>query len=169
MARVDTPNPLLAAPAAGGGGGGGPPPPAAPPTQVCGLFGSDTHFTAVRSTAPSGRAEGSVNWGSDPKNPSQLRVAFLLGTFLWRKKRNAPRPPGRDPAHALQQGTIATIKTIAASAMPESVRDQKNKNPHRPPPAFSGAVMSGPDWVRRTRRLLSVTTVNTMAVLGPSR
>src|SRR3990167_8736203 len=86
MARVDTPNPLLAAPAAGGGGGGGPPPPPAPPTQVCGLLGSDTHFTAVRSTAPSGRAEGSVNWGSDPKNPSQLRVAFLLGTFLWRSK-----------------------------------------------------------------------------------
>ena len=43
--------------------------PPAPSTAGCGLLGSDTHFTAVRSTAPSGRAEGSVNWGSDPNNP----------------------------------------------------------------------------------------------------
>ncbi len=34
-----------------------------------GLLGSDTNFAAVRSTAPGGRAEGSANLGSDPKNP----------------------------------------------------------------------------------------------------
>ncbi len=34
-----------------------------------GLLGSDTNFAAVRSTAPRGRAEGSANLGSDPKNP----------------------------------------------------------------------------------------------------
>ena len=53
--------------------------PPAPSTAGCGLLGSDTHFTAVRSTAPSGRAEGSVNWGSDPKNPSQT----VGSPFLW--------------------------------------------------------------------------------------
>ena len=53
--------------------------PPAPSTAGCGLLGSDTHFTAVRSTAPSGRAEGSVNWGSDPKNPSQTAGS----PFLW--------------------------------------------------------------------------------------
>ena len=36
---------------------------------VWGLLGSDTNFTAARSTAPFGRAKGSVNLGSDPKNP----------------------------------------------------------------------------------------------------
>ena len=53
--------------------------PPAPSTAGCGLLGSDTHFTAVRSTAPSGRAEGSVNWGSDPNNPSQTAGS----PFLW--------------------------------------------------------------------------------------
>ena len=53
--------------------------PPAPSTAGCGLLGSDTHFTAVRSTAPSGRAEGSVNWGSDPNNPSQT----VGSPFLW--------------------------------------------------------------------------------------
>ena len=32
-------------------------------------MGSDANFAAVRSTAPSGRAEGSANLDSDPKNP----------------------------------------------------------------------------------------------------
>jgi len=31
-------------------------------------LGSDTNFTAVQRTAPEGRAKGSVNLGSDPKN-----------------------------------------------------------------------------------------------------
>ncbi len=36
---------------------------------VHGLLGSDTNFAAVHRTAPSGRAVGSANLGSDPKNP----------------------------------------------------------------------------------------------------
>ncbi len=36
------------------------------------LLGSDTNFAAVRSTAPGGRAEGSANLGSDPKNLALL-------------------------------------------------------------------------------------------------
>ena len=35
------------------------------------LLGSDTNFAAVQSTAPSGRAEGIANLGSDPKNSLQ--------------------------------------------------------------------------------------------------
>ncbi len=38
---------------------------------LVGLLGSDTNFAAVRSTAPGGRAEGSANLGSDPKNPAK--------------------------------------------------------------------------------------------------
>ena len=32
------------------------------------LLGSDTNFAAVHRTAPYGRAKGSANLGSDPKN-----------------------------------------------------------------------------------------------------
>ncbi len=35
------------------------------------LLGSDTNFAAVHSTAPSGRAVGSANLGSDPKNSQE--------------------------------------------------------------------------------------------------
>ena len=35
------------------------------------LLGSDTDFAAMRSIAPAGRAIGSANSGSDPKNLSR--------------------------------------------------------------------------------------------------
>jgi hemoglobin len=38
------------------------------------LLGSDTNFAAVRSTAPSGRAAGSANLGSDPKNSRYIGI-----------------------------------------------------------------------------------------------
>ena len=41
------------------------------------LLGSDTHFAAVRSTAPAGGAEGSANWGSDPKKSQRVEVVIL--------------------------------------------------------------------------------------------
>ena len=41
------------------------------------LLGSDTHFAAVRSAAPAGQAEGSANWGSDPKNSQRVEVVIL--------------------------------------------------------------------------------------------
>ncbi len=49
------------------------------------LLGSDTNFAAVRSTAPSGRAEGSANLGSDPKN-SELEIFEVVAkvfTHFW--------------------------------------------------------------------------------------
>jgi len=79
--------------------------PATAPTQVCGLLGSDTHFTAVRSTAPSGRATGSVNWGSDPKNPSQTVGRLFFAYFLLARQKKVSWPPGRNPAPALCPGT----------------------------------------------------------------
>jgi hypothetical protein len=39
-----------------------------------GLLGSDANFAAVRSTAPCGRAFGSANLDSDPKNQAACRV-----------------------------------------------------------------------------------------------
>ena len=45
-----------------------------------------------------------------PAGVADCRVAFLLGTFLWRSKEQVPRPPGRDPAPALKS-TANTIKT----------------------------------------------------------
>ncbi len=41
------------------------------------LLGSDTNFAAVRRTAPSGRAIGSANLGSDPKNSPDCGSPFL--------------------------------------------------------------------------------------------
>ena len=35
-----------------------------------GLLGSDTHFAAALRAAPYGRALGTANWSSDPKNPA---------------------------------------------------------------------------------------------------
>ena len=39
------------------------------------LLGSDTNFAAARGAAPCGRAEGSANLGSDPKNSGDSRGA----------------------------------------------------------------------------------------------
>ena len=36
--------------------------------SALGLLGSDTNFAAAHGAAPGGRAEGSANLGSDPKN-----------------------------------------------------------------------------------------------------
>ncbi len=35
-----------------------------------GLLGSDTNFIAMQSIAPGGRAKGTMNLDSDPKNPA---------------------------------------------------------------------------------------------------
>ena len=60
-------------------------------TAGCELLGSDTHFAAVHGTAPSGRAEGSANWGSDPKNSQTIgSLFFSLGFFGDAKKSKSP-------------------------------------------------------------------------------
>jgi hypothetical protein len=41
------------------------------------FLGSDRNFAAERSAAPAGRAEGSGNLGSDPKN-ARFRISFLI-------------------------------------------------------------------------------------------
>ena len=40
-----------------------------------------------------------------PEGVADCRVAFLLGTFLWRSKEQVPRQPGRDPASKLRNCT----------------------------------------------------------------
>ncbi len=61
-----------------------------------GLLGSDTNFAAVRSTAPGGRAVGSANLGSDPKNPKNAGGERFA---------NPPVPAQRNaPAHGLKSG-----------------------------------------------------------------
>ena len=42
------------------------------------LLGSDTNFAAAQRAVPSGRAEGSANLGSDPKNLYRRDVVYLL-------------------------------------------------------------------------------------------
>jgi hypothetical protein len=58
------------------------------------------------------------------RRDADSRVAFLLGTFLWRSKEQVPRPPGRDPASALYQST--PLKMIATTAIPVSARAKKH-------------------------------------------
>ena len=38
--------------------------------MLAGLLGSDANFIAMQSIAPGGRAKGTMNLDSDPKNPS---------------------------------------------------------------------------------------------------
>ncbi len=45
--------------------------------QPEGLLGSDANFIAVRCTAPEGRAGGTMNLDSDPKNPRAPRNAAI--------------------------------------------------------------------------------------------
>ena len=78
--------------------------PPAPSTAGCGLLGSDTHFTAVRSTAPSGRAEGSVNWGSDPNNPSQTAGSPFFWVRFFGEAKKSTSPAGARPGLRPQQG-----------------------------------------------------------------
>ena len=55
------------------------------------LLGSDTNFAAVQGTAPAGGAEGSANWGSDPKNSQTIGSPFFsLGFFGDAKKSKSP-------------------------------------------------------------------------------
>jgi hypothetical protein len=58
-----------------------------------GLLGSDTNFAAVQSTAPEGRAKGSANLGSDPKNPSDCGSPFFWLLFFGEAKKS-DSPPG---------------------------------------------------------------------------
>jgi hypothetical protein len=60
------------------------------------LLGSDANFAAVQSTAPAGRAFGSANLDSDPKNRRrhQGRLFFCL-LYFWRSKRKVSRQPRR--------------------------------------------------------------------------
>ncbi len=72
------------------------------------LLGSDTDFAAMRSIAPAGRAIGSANSGSNPKNHSrhQGRLFFCLLCF-WRSKRKVSRPPRR-------QSGIRTLRSACS-------------------------------------------------------
>jgi len=46
------------------------------------LLGSDTNFAATPCVAPFGRAEGSANLGSDPKNSGDSREAECPGSLI---------------------------------------------------------------------------------------
>ena len=67
-----------------------------------------------------------------PAGVADCRVAFLLGTFLWRSKEQVPRPPGRDPASGLKKSTPSTTKTITTSALQISARAQKHQKKTHP-------------------------------------
>ncbi len=80
-----------------------------PPTKE--LLGSDTNFAAVRSTAPGGRAEGSANLGSDPKNSiigalvAAVLLAALAGLSWYLTRPAAPGAAGAAGAAGGGPGT----------------------------------------------------------------
>ena len=51
------------------------------PTVKGGLLGSDANFITMQSIAPEGRAKGTMNLDSDPKNPSA--PVFIIATRLY--------------------------------------------------------------------------------------
>ena len=59
------------------------------------LLGSDTDFAAMQSIAPAGRAIGSANSGSDPKNRSRHQGRLFFAYFLLAKQKKVGRPPRR--------------------------------------------------------------------------
>jgi hypothetical protein len=59
------------------------------------------------------------------------RVAFLLGTFLWRSKEQVPRPPGRDPASALSKAH-SHHKALYGIIPPHVPLDRHPLPPRRP-------------------------------------
>jgi len=67
-----------------------------------GLLGSDTNFTAVLRTAPAGRADGSVNFGSDPKNPPVLKLLNVESAY-------GPIKAIRGVSLQVRRGEIATV------------------------------------------------------------
>ena len=93
------------------------------------LLGSDTNFTAVQSTAPEGRAKGSVNLGSDPKNfPDGGSPFFPLGFFGETKKGNSAA--GASPGLVVR-GTA--LKPTTTSSHPASAQTPSRTQP----PAWS--------------------------------
>ena len=68
------------------------------------------------------------------RKDTDSRVAFLLGTFLWRRKEKVPRPPGRDTTPALchkartnQKATPPTQPATMPAAPGQSVITTKSR------------------------------------------
>ena len=78
-----------------------------------------------------------------PAGVADCRVAFLLGTFLWRSKEQVPRPPGRDPAPALSTSTSTSTTTYRkltrtsppAKSPPRATPRTTPSQSTRPPPS----------------------------------
>ena len=83
-------------------------------------MGSDTHFAAVLYTAPAERAEGSANWGSDPKNSQTIGSPFFsLGFFGDAKKSKSPAGarPGLQANHRQLLEAVSKHGSRIASGM----------------------------------------------------
>ncbi len=95
------------------------------------LLGSDTDFAAMQSIAPAGRAIGSANSGSDPKNLKQTPGSpFLLLTLLLAKQKKSESPAAATERHR----NSATLQ----SQFKSKVSDRKPTKPDRDR-AFSGS------------------------------
>ena len=83
-----------------------------------GLLGSDTNFAAVQSTAPEGRAKGSANLGSDPKNPLQRNWCLTPITLRcgaspkWGQSQTRLAPQTRACPDPLCPALLASAKTV---------------------------------------------------------
>ena len=68
-------------------------PPPESSSAGCELLGSDTNFAVVLCNAPAGRAEGSANLGSDPKNSQTVGSPFLC-LLSFGDAKESELPPG---------------------------------------------------------------------------
>ena len=74
-----------------------------------GLLGSDANFAAVRSTTPCGRAKGSANLDSDPKNPSSRQAGSSSNSLR---------------CTSLKQSLALIRPPLRCSALPHGVGDR---------------------------------------------
>jgi predicted MPP superfamily phosphohydrolase len=85
------------------------------------LLGADTHFAAVQSTAPSGRAIGLANLGSDPKNLQTVAPLVLAGVNDFTAHHFDPTHRS-DPALALLGAPASALVRILLAHQPRSAQ-----------------------------------------------
>ena len=86
------------------------------------LLGSDTNFAAAHGAAPCGRAEGSANLGSDPKNSCAKRITnLILKGALAFKIRKPPMPVQRALRWVAQRG-LGVLPNKGGARRAEDIR-----------------------------------------------
>ncbi len=91
------------------------------------LLGSDTDFAAMQSIAPKGRAIGSANSGSDPKNLSRHQGRLFLTYLILTKQKKVSRPP-RQSGTGTWQRKRCPIQSKASIPQPERIGARQGRS-----------------------------------------